>query len=277
VNHFNLRNTLESLAIRFSHAEYIESDPLLFPLRYTNKNDQEIVALLSALFAYGNVKAIKSFLENLLIRLGESPYNTLLSGNFNCDGLYYRFQTESDIKSLLNSLSETVKEHNKNNTSEYEPVFERFLISESIFSGIASFERKLLSYTENPLPGLKHLIGDGRMKKGARKRMMLFLRWMVRSGFPDLGLYRTISPAQLIVPLDVHMARIGIILGFTERSSADSVTALEITRGLAGIDPVDPLRFDFFLTRPGILGDCRSRNPEICKSCEIYQLCRKHH
>jgi uncharacterized protein (TIGR02757 family) len=89
-------------------------------------------------------------------------------------------------------------------------------------------------------------------KGSACKRIMLFLRWMIRNDEVDPGGWDKISPELLIVPLDTHMHTIGKILGFTERRNADMKTALEITRGFKKISARDPVKYDFCLTRFGI-------------------------
>ncbi|MRR38115.1 DUF2400 family protein, partial [bacterium] len=91
-------------------------------------------------------------------------------------------------------------------------------------------------------------------RKSACKRLHLYLRWMVRSDEIDPGVWTGISPDSLVVPLDTHMFRISGALGLTSRSQADEKAAREITAGFRKICPGDPVRYDFSLTRLGILG-----------------------
>ncbi len=86
----------------------------------------------------------------------------------------------------------------------------------------------------------------------ACKRLHLFLRWMVRRDEVDPGGWEGVSPAKLIVPLDVHMYRVALALGFTRRAQADGRAALEATAGFRAMAPDDPVRYDFALTRLGI-------------------------
>jgi uncharacterized protein (TIGR02757 family) len=92
-------------------------------------------------------------------------------------------------------------------------------------------------------------------KGSACKRLNLFLRWMVRKDDIDPGIWADIPKNILIIPLDTHMMQISQILGFTKRKAADMKTAIEITEALKQYDPVDPVRFDFSLTRLGIHPD----------------------
>jgi uncharacterized protein (TIGR02757 family) len=102
----------------------------------------------------------------------------------------------------------------------------------------------------------------------------MFLRWMVRRDWPDLGLWARCSPADLVIPLDTHVARISRYIGLSARSTPDGRMALEITAALRRIDPLDPLRFDFALSHLGILGDCPGLRQPSCTPCPLYTVCR---
>ena len=106
-------------------------------------------------------------------------------------------------------------------------------------------------------------------------RPLLFLRWVVRNGGEDLGLWRRVDPARLVVPLDTHVHRIAYWLGLTSRKTPSWRTALEVTAALREADPEDPARFDFALAHMGILGDCpRSPLPSKCRPCPLRPWCR---
>jgi uncharacterized protein (TIGR02757 family) len=92
-------------------------------------------------------------------------------------------------------------------------------------------------------------------KGSALKRLNLFLRWAIRRDEVDPGFWRKIPASDLIVPLDVHMHRVGRMLGFTKRNQADMKTAVEISRSLSRFCPQDPIKYDFCLTRFGIRDD----------------------
>jgi uncharacterized protein (TIGR02757 family) len=94
----------------------------------------------------------------------------------------------------------------------------------------------------------------------ACKRLNLFLKWMVRSDAIDPGGWTGVSPRQLIVPLDIHMRRIGRRYGLTRRMTANMRMALEITAGFRRFCPDDPTRYDFALTRPGIWSNLSARD-----------------
>ena len=99
---------------------------------------------------------------------------------------------------------------------------------------------------------LYHLIPHP-ARGSACKRLMLYFRWMVRRDSVDPGGWTGLNTADLIVPLDTHVHRMSLRLNLTRRRQPNLATAMEITRGLRAICPADPLRYDFALTRPGIM------------------------
>jgi len=92
----------------------------------------------------------------------------------------------------------------------------------------------------------------------------------------DLGLWKTVSPSDLIIPLDTHTQRISRYLGFTGRTSPSWIMAEEITRALRELDPEDPVRYDFSIARLGILNRCSRRDPQKrCSDCDLQDICRE--
>lgn len=244
------RAIFDALLKAYNRAEYLDSDPLRYVYRYTNPEDQEIVALLGALFAYGRVTAIFSFLDSLLAMLGPHPADSLREKRYRLQHHYYRFQTEKDIARFLNTLSEWMQNRSF-------PVFERPVVTD-IYEAIDS----LIEDLHGSVPptartrGWNFLIG--RPEASAAKRWCLFFRWMVRRESPDTGLYSRMHPARLIYPLDTHIINIARWRRLTSRKTIDRRTAREITAAFQHLSPDDPLKYDFALTRPGILNDGRA-------------------
>jgi len=113
-------------------------------------------------------------------------------------------------------------------------------------------------------------------KGSACKRHNLFLRWVVRGGDGvDLGIWTALSPRHLIVPLDTHMARMGKWMGLSTRNTADWRMAEEITGAFRAVCPEDPVRFDFALTRIGILKACTLVSRGRCVLCPLGYACSK--
>jgi uncharacterized protein (TIGR02757 family) len=111
--------------------------------------------------------------------------------------------------------------------------------------------------------------------RSACKRMTLYVRWMVRDRFPDLGLWRRVPMGELHVPLDYHVHWIAYNTGLTHRRSRSWAAVEEITETLRRIDPLDPIKYDFVLCHTGISGDCpKERRIEVCAPCSLRPDCR---
>ena len=232
---------------------YLSSDPVEFPRRYGDPLDSEAAALICALFAYGNVTSMKAFLERLLSELGPSPGEALRSGRA-WRTRPYRFQTARDVGCLLRGLGTILRDH-----GSVEAAFgSRGGGPEERIEGLAL---RLREACGRVTPGMTHLLplpSSG----SACKRWWLFLRWVVRpDDGVDLGLWTCLSPSELLIPVDVHVARAAQEIGLTTRKSPDRIFALEVTESLRLLCPEDPVKYDFALARPGILKG-RSRRIE---------------
>ena len=122
--------------------------------------------------------------------------------------------------------------------------------------------------------GFAHLWSDP-LKGSALKRLNMLMRWMVRGPDEvDLGLWASLGPARLTIPLDAHVFRVARALGLTRRSSPSWRAAREVTEALLTLDPQDPVRYDFALAHLGISGDCAGHQvPERCQRCALQPIC----
>ena len=125
-----------------------------------------------------------------------------------------------------------------------------------------------------PIRGLHHLLPFA--EAGAAKRLNLYLRWMVRGPDPiDFGIWKQLSPAQLVIPLDTHVMRISKWLGLTKRTTIGWATAEEVTASLRQLDPTDPVRYDFALCHYGMSGACPATPVKSnCERCALRAECR---
>ena len=124
----------------------------------------------------------------------------------------------------------------------------------------------------NVTKGLSYLLPKP-IRGSACKRLNLFLRWMVRDDEVDAGLWSSVDKAKLIVPVDVHMGRLCKILGFYDRKSVSLAAAIDITNSFCDIEPTDPVKYDFALSRIGILENCTGRHRSGCEFCELFEFC----
>jgi uncharacterized protein (TIGR02757 family) len=257
----------------------LDSDPLLFPHRYERPDDREIAAFLASSLAFGRVASIKTSLERLFGALGPHPASTLRKRGGDgtaLDGFVHRWVDAGSLRPFLRAIGETLRTEGSLGTllasgdeggSDYVPALDRFFAV-------------LRTRTDVPAGrltrGLRFLLPSP-SEGGACKRAHLFLRWVVRSGDVDLGLWTGsgFSPARLLLPMDTHVHRISRYLGLTARPTADLRAAREATGWLARIDPLDPVRFDWSLSRLGILAECvRDPRRSRCGDCAVRPVCR---
>ncbi len=295
MNNPKLKTNLEKLYKLYNKKKYVHPDPLEFLYSYKNIKDREIVGLIASSLAYGNVKQILKSVSKALEPMFPYPSIFLKNASYDFlkktyKNFKHRFADEKNFVSFLLGIKRVIKEfgslnecfcagmnsllHNKKlcsftrhakilnaglfNTSQalkFEHNAEneqKAKLSEGlpIIKGM-SFLAKNLNAQKNK-PG--HLIPLPE-KGSACKRMNLFLRWMVRKDAVDQGGWEGVLPSELIIPLDTHMRNISLNLGFTKRKTPDIKTALEITAAFKAINPKDPVKYDFALTRFGIRDD----------------------
>lgn len=243
-----LGEKLDSIYLKYNKQKYVNPDPLLFLYDYPDIRDREIAGLVAACLAYGRVEMIMKTLGLVLKKMGKSPYE-YITGSREKDidkhftGFKYRFAKDHHLSCLLKGIKGVILEY-----GSLENCFRTGIGNEdkTTLSGLGLLYRKI---TRAGVIG--HLLADPQ-KTSACKRSHLFLRWMVRKDAVDPGGWDSVSPGQLIVPLDTHMYSVGKILEFTKRKSPDKITALEITKGFSKILKQDPVKYDFSLTRFGI-------------------------
>ncbi len=271
-----LKAVLDKLYVKYNRHELIKPDPLQFIYEYSKPADMEIVGLLAACLAYGRVEQIESSLRNLLGRMDRSPSEFVLNfthrDKVSLKGFKHRFNTADDVSDLFVLL--------RNVLVKYGSIEKFFMLGlrpadENIIPALSRFCDSLLDMHLGPRSkGLAFLLA-GPNHGGAAKRLNLFLRWMVRRDDVDAGLWRSVDKSKLVVPVDVHMGRLCRILGFHNRSNVSLKTAVEITRNFAEIEPTDPVKYDFALSRIGILENCTGRRRGGCNACELLSWCLK--
>ena len=275
-----IKNVLEKLYDRYNHRRLIKPDPLQFIYRYRSREDMEIAALLSAELAYGRVQQIQKSLTDLLGRMGASPFEFVL--NFDkqkrqkLKNFKHRFTSGDSLSDLLELLKKVL--------SQYGSIQEFFVQGynpgdKNIIAALSKFCDSLLDMyakTHNePVPRQLSYLLPRPAADSACKRLNLFLRWMVRDDEVDTGLWRCVDKAKLIVPVDVHMGRLCGILGFHGRKIISLSTVVKITECFAEIEPTDPVKYDFALSRIGILDGCTAQLRSGCELCELFRFCSR--
>jgi uncharacterized protein (TIGR02757 family) len=272
-----MRSVLDRFAAESDRLSAIRDDPVEIVHGVANPEDRELVALVAASLAFGNVRAFKPKIREVLSALGPRPSAAVRDLSLEAlsrrlGPFRYRWLGAADLAGLLAAAGVLLRRH-----GSLESAFVRGLDPEDEDIGPALDRFVDSLHAELPAsmgPGLRFLLPSP-SRGSACKRFCLFLRWVARpADGVDLGLWRALPPAKLVVPLDVHLCRIGRRLGLSRRATPGWPMALEITRGLGRLAPEDPLRYDFALCHLGISGRCgQDRHPATCMSCQIGALC----
>jgi uncharacterized protein (TIGR02757 family) len=242
---------LEDCYAAYNLRRFVSPDPLECLYAYDRLCDREIAGLVAASLAYGQVRQIVRSVRSVLGRMGESPHGYVTGSSAGAiakdmAGFSHRFATGSHVAALLVGIRRVL--------DEYGSVYNCFCAGlregdRNVYPALSRFSDALRKRGEKNGPG--HLVACPE-KGSACKRMNLYLRWMVRCDRVDPGGWEGVSASRLIIPLDVHMFRIGCALRLTRRRQANMKAALEITEGFRRHAPEDPVRYDFALSRFGI-------------------------
>jgi uncharacterized protein (TIGR02757 family) len=251
MNSEKLKALLEEKYDKFNTTNFLEQDPLGIPHRFNRKQDIEISGFFAAILAWGNRKSIITNCNKLMHLMDEAPYEfvTLHSPTdlkrfekfvhrtFNSTDLLFVIEAFKSIYTNFNSL---------------EPLFVPNKSDNTVKSGLENFHQYFFDLPYAPLRSKKHIATPA--KKSACKRLNMYLRWMVRSDSRgvDFGIWKSIKPAQLICPLDVHVLRTANELKLLNTSKSDWQTAELLTSKLRKFDPTDPVKYDFALFGMGL-------------------------
>lgn len=244
---------LDARLAEVSGSGFIPDDPICIPHRYSHKPDIEIAGLFAATLAWGQRKTIIAKANELMALMSDAPHDYILN------------HTDHDLKPLTRFVHRTfqatdllyfvhfLKAYYTRHDS-LEDAFAQLLTPEDAHTGpaLAWFHGLFFSLPEAPQRTRKHV---GSPDRGSScKRLNMYLRWMVRSQAEgiDFGLWKRISPAQLICPLDVHVGKVARMLGLLERRQNDWQAALELTARLREMDADDPVKYDLALFTIGI-------------------------
>ncbi len=284
--HAALKTALDQVRATVDRGAARARDPVSFVHRFSAPEDQEIVGLLAAAVAFGQVVTIRQKLGDALDRLAtldpsparaaddeEAVHRVLV-------GWQHRVYRGEELARLLVGARRVQREAGS--------LGARFAREWEATGGdlretLARFCDAIREAGGLPAPGTSqqgdrrgasHLVPDPRAGSGT-KRLHLYLRWMIRPADGiDLGLW-PLDPSILVCPVDTHIHKLSRNLGFTRRADVSFRTAQEITAALARFDPADPVKYDFSLCHLGMLQRCPSRrDPARCEGCGVQPVCR---
>lgn len=249
MNFSEIKKLLNSKADIYNQPSFITNDPISIPHKFSKKQDIEIAGFFAAVFAWGNRTTIINKTALLMQLMDQAPYQFCLQ------------HTPKDLKGLLSFKHRTFNATDLLYFIEFfKTHFTRHKSLETAFTNngvtmeamLTGFHKYFFSLEHIPDRTRKHIATPER--NSSCKRLNMFLRWMVRSDGRgvDFGLWKKINPAQLICPLDVHVARVARKLGILKRKQNDWLAAVELTDYLKTLDASDPVKYDFALFSLGV-------------------------
>ena len=250
-----IKQLLDQKVKQYNHIDFIEKDPISMPHLFTKQQDIEIAAFFAAIFAWGNRTTIIQKSKELLERMDNAPFE------------FCTQHQPADLKKLMGFAHRTFKDTDllyciaffKQHYTTQKSLETAFFIDQqsgkkikTVEAGLVHFKNYFFSLEEAPDRTKKHIASP---ENGSTcKRLNMFLRWMVRKDQHgvDFGLWKSISPADLIIPIDVHVARVSRAFGLIARPQIDWLTALELTDYCRTLDARDPVKYDFALFSLGV-------------------------
>ncbi len=235
---------IKTLHEKLDKKELLKKTPLKFLHLYEDKRDIEVVGFISAIFSYGGIKEIFKTIETILSYLGEKPFRFLLEKRAfkEFPPLSHRFNSKEDIISVLEMMGKVIRTF-----GSFENLFLFYYKrGEKIKEPLNCFANVIYLMLPKRNTSLKFLFPFPSEGSGCR-RWNLFLKWMVRDDGMDRGIWKRISPADLVIPLNLHIWKVSKKLGLTNRKFPDWQAAEEVTEKLKLLNPKDPLSYEFTL------------------------------
>ncbi|OFX66934.1 MAG: TIGR02757 family protein [Bacteroidetes bacterium GWE2_29_8] len=248
----NIKQILETNYLKYNTKDFIINDPISIPHKFKDKEDIEIAGFFASIFAWGQRKTIISKSIYLLDLMDNEPYKFICNHSQKdlnrFDNFKHRTFNHEDCKYFIKALHYIYTQMNG-----LESLFASSFANQNkdMKNTITEFRNVFLSF-DSPKRVERHIACPE--KGSAAKKINMFLRWMVRNDANgvDFGLWQSITTADLIIPLDLHVGRIARDLGLLKRTSNDWLAAQELTDGLKQYDKNDPTKYDFALFGFGV-------------------------
>jgi uncharacterized protein (TIGR02757 family) len=253
VNHTQIKKILDAKVHQYNNVSFIANDPIAVPHRFTQKQDIEIAGFFAAILAWGHRTSIINNTNRIMHWMDDAPHHFILH------------HQSQDVKKMLGFAHRTFNttdllytiqflQHHYSHHQSLESAFATQLSTNSNVENVLIYFRNyFFSLPDAPDRTTKHIATP--LKKSACKRLNMFLRWMVRKDNcgVDFGLWKSIKPAQLICPLDVHVGNVAHRLGLLPNAKSNWANAVALTNMLKLFDAQDPVKYDYALFSLGVI------------------------
>ncbi len=251
-----LKKFLDKKVLEFNNPSFIKDDPVCIPHLFSKKQDIEIAGFFAAIFAWGIRKTIINKCKSLLQLMDNAPYDFCINHTGEDLKKLERFSHRTFNDTDLLYFVSFLKFHYLKYNSLESAFFNKTMIQQKsniIEDALNSFYGYFFSLEDVPKRTRKHIALPA--KNSSCKRLNMYLRWMVRNDKKgvDFGIWKKISPSQLICPIDVHVARVAKHFNLLKRKQVDWQAAVELTDELRKFDINDPVKYDFALFGLGVL------------------------
>ncbi|MBN8697015.1 MAG: TIGR02757 family protein [Bacteroidetes bacterium] len=246
-----LKEFLDEKYEQYNRLDFIESDPISIPHRFSKKEDIEIAGFLAATIAWGQRVTIINNANKLMKLMDDAPHDFILNAKakdlkrFN--NFVHRTFNGTDAMFFMSSLQNIYKKH-----GGLEQVFVSKSKDEACKEAIMNFRKVFFSIPHPERTG-KHVSNPA--ENSSAKRLCMYLRWMVRDDKRgvDFGIWKnSVQAKDLMCPLDVHTGNVGRKLGLLKRSQNDWKAVTELSDNLRKLDKKDPIKYDFALFGLGV-------------------------
>lgn len=251
-----IKKLLDAKVRQYNKIDFIAKDPICIPHQFKKQQDIEIAAFFAAIFAWGNRTTIINKSNELLERMDFAPYDFCLhhppTALKKILGFVHRTFNETDALYCIEFFKYHYNKHNSLETAFFQHQVTGQKIK-TVKDGLIHFQNYFMSLEDAPKRTQKHVASP--LAGSTCKRLNMFLRWMIRQDKQgvDFGIWRSIKPSELIMPIDVHVARVSRNLGIINRTQTDWETAVELTNYCRTLDPKDPVKYDFALFSLGVI------------------------
>lgn len=245
----SLQSLLDEKYAQHSTTDFIADDPISIPHSYTDPRDIEITAFWVSMLSWGQRVTIINKSKELFGLMGESPYDFIVNHSEDDRAAFLDFKHRTFQATDTLYFLEFLQQHYRAHDSMQDLFMHRGRVS------LGHFHDRFFSIDDAPQRTRKHVATP--IRKSTCKRLCMFLRWMVRPDHEgiDFGLWESIDPSLLYIPLDVHVHRVAIQLGLVRRKQRDWQTVDLLTRQLRKYDQADPVKYDYALFGMGVNGE----------------------